>query len=237
MWKGKNKAATFSFDDGVTQDCRLVQILNKYGLKATFNINSGLLGVDGNLERNGRTVTHNKIKPEEVKALYLGHEIAVHTVNHPTLVGLEESQIIYEVEEDRKALEKLCGYPIVGMAYPNGPNDDRVAKIIENNSPIKYSRTVTSTHSFNVQKENLLRYNPTVYYIEECFEEIVDKFLNSNDGEEQLLYIWGHSYEMDAGYISWEKFERICQKLAGKENVFYGTNKEVLLPQYCKEDK
>lgn len=229
MWNGKKKAITFSFDDGVTQDIRLVQILNKYGLKATFNLNSGLFGNVRNLERNGRVITHNKIKSEEVKSLYAGHEIAVHTVNHPTLVGLPEEQIVYEVEEDRKALEKLCGYPIVGMAYPNGPNDDRVAEIIKNNSPIKYSRTVTSTYSFKIQKENLLRYNPTVYYIEDCFEEIVDKFLANDSEEDQLLYIWGHSYEMDAEYISWEKFERICQKLAGKENVFYGTNKEVLL--------
>ena len=229
MWNGKKKAITFSFDDGVTQDFRLVEMFNKYGLKGTFNLNSGVLGGKGELERNGRTVSHNKISAAEVKTLYLGHEIAVHTVNHPTLVGLPEEKIIFEVEEDRKTLEKLCGYPIVGMAYPNGPNDDRVATIIQRNTPICYARTVTSTYSFKVQKENLLRYNPTVYYIEDCFEEIVDKFLKSQDKDEQLLYIWGHSYEMDAGFISWEKFERICEKLAGKEDVFYGTNKEVLL--------
>ena len=42
MWNGKNKAITFSFDDGVTQDKRLVEMLDKYGLKATFNINRQL---------------------------------------------------------------------------------------------------------------------------------------------------------------------------------------------------
>ena len=229
MWNGKKKAVTFSFDDGVTQDIRLVEILNKYGLKGTFNLNSGRLGCKGELKRNGRIVSHNKIHPNQVRSLYAGHEIAVHTVNHPTLVGLPEEQIIFEVEEDRKALEELCGYPIVGMAYPNGPNDDRVAKIIEDHSPIRYSRTVDSTYSFTPQKDKLLRYNPTVYYIEDCFEEIVDKFLARQEDTEQLLYIWGHAYEMDAEYISWEKFERICQKLAGKEDIFYGTNKEVLL--------
>lgn len=229
MWKGKKKAVTFSFDDGVTQDIRLIEMLNRYGLKGTFNLNSGLLGLPGGLERNNRKVNHTKIKASEVKALYEGHEIAVHSLTHPTLVGLDEETIIRQVEEDRKALEQLCGYPIVGMAYPNGPNDDRVAKIIADNSPIRYSRTVTSTYSFVPQKENLLRYNPTVYYIEDCLEEIVDKFLASEGEEEQLLYIWGHSYEMDAEYISWEKFEEICKKLSGHEDIFYGTNKEVLL--------
>ena len=230
MWNGKLKAITFSFDDGVTQDVRLVEILNKYGLKCTFNLNSGLFGGQNNLEINGRWVTHNKVHPEEVKALYAGHEVAVHTVNHPSLVALNEEGIVREVEEDRKALEKLVEYPIVGMAYPGGANDDRVAEIIGKNSPILYSRTVKSTHSFTVQKENLLRYDPTVYYIEDCFEDIVDEFLAIRDPKEpQLLYIWGHSYEMDAECISWEKFERICKKLSGHADVFYGTNQEVLL--------
>ena len=44
MWNKKNKAITFSFDDGVQQDKRCVEILNKYGLKATFNINSARFG-------------------------------------------------------------------------------------------------------------------------------------------------------------------------------------------------
>ena len=47
MWNGKNKAVTFSFDDGVLQDKRTIEILNKYGLKATFNLNSGKFGTNG----------------------------------------------------------------------------------------------------------------------------------------------------------------------------------------------
>ena len=31
MWNGKTKAITFSFDDGITQDIRLIEILNKHG--------------------------------------------------------------------------------------------------------------------------------------------------------------------------------------------------------------
>lgn len=72
MWNGKKKAITFSFDDGGTQDFRLVQIFNKYGLKATFNLNSGLLGGKRELERNGRIVTHNKIAVENVKCCMRG---------------------------------------------------------------------------------------------------------------------------------------------------------------------
>ena len=230
MWHGKKKAVTFSFDDGVTQDIRLIEILNKYGLKSTFNLNSELLGKDGVLDRNGKRVSHIKINPEDVQRVYAGHEVAVHTLTHPNLTALDKEEIIRQVAEDRENLSKLCGYDVVGMAYPCGGvnNDDRVAEIICENTPIGYARTITSTYTFDKQ-ENLLRFNPSVYYIEPCFEEIVDKFLALETEEEQLLYIWGHSYEMDAEYISWEEFERICAKLAFHEDIFYGTNKEVLL--------
>lgn len=42
MWNGKKKAVTFSYDDGIVYDKHLVEILNKYGLKCTFNLNSGV---------------------------------------------------------------------------------------------------------------------------------------------------------------------------------------------------
>lgn len=229
MWNGKKKALTFSFDDGVTQDIRLLEILNKYGLKGTFNLNSGMLGLPNKLDRNGGTVSHNKVQPSQVKALYAGHEVAVHTLTHPTLTPLTEEAIVYQVEEDRKALEAMVGYPIVGMAYPNGPNDDRVAGIIQKHTPIRYSRTVESTFDFTPQKTNLLRYNPTVYYIQPELDDLVDRFLADDSNDDKLLYIWGHSYEMDAGLITWEHFEEICKKLSGHDDIFYGTNKEVLL--------
>ncbi len=230
MWNGKKKAVTFSFDDGVTQDIRLIEILNKYGLKATFNLNSEFLGLDGTLDRNGRTVRHDKIAPDKVKEIYAGHEVAAHTLTHPFLPSCSDEEIIRQVETDRQNLSKLCGYEVVSMAYPCGGenNNDRVAEIIKNNTGIKLARTITSTHGFGKQ-ENLFRFNPTVYYVDECLEEIVEAFLALDDSAPSLLYVWGHSYEMDAEYITWEKFEKVCQRLAFHNDIFYGTNKEVLL--------
>ena len=109
MWNGKKKAITFSFDDGVTQDIRLIEIFNKYGLKGTFNINSGLLGLPGELVRNGEKINHTKVKASEVKSIYQGHEVAVHTLTHPNLTTLDEETIIRQVEEDRMALSNLSG--------------------------------------------------------------------------------------------------------------------------------
>ena len=227
MWNNKKKAITFSFDDGVLQDIRMIEILNKYGLKCTFNLNSGALGMEGRLPSG---VNHTKVDASKVKEIYAGHEVAVHTRTHPNLTGLTEEEIIFQVEEDRKVLSQLCGYEVIGMAYPCGGvnNDDRVAEIIRKHTGVKYARTITSTHGFDKQ-ENLLRFNPSVYYVSENFEEIVDKFLALETDKPQLLYIWGHSYEMDEERITWENFDRICKKMSGREDIFYGTNKEILL--------
>lgn len=40
---GKKKAFNVTYDDGVLQDIRFVDLLNKYHLKGTFNLNSGLM--------------------------------------------------------------------------------------------------------------------------------------------------------------------------------------------------
>lgn len=231
MWNGKLKAITFSFDDAVEQDIRLVKMLNEYRLKATFNLNSGLLGIRRKATYKCKPIRQDKILPSQVAELYQGHEVAAHTVLHVDLPEQTDDMIVKQVEEDRKALEALCGYPIVGMAYPNGGNDDRVAKIIRENSPIRYARTVLSTYAFDRQ-ENLLRFNPSVYWCEkDRLDEVVDRFLALETETPQLLYIWGHAYELDSDWYTWEDFERLCKKVSGRREIFYGTNAECLLTE------
>ena len=154
----------------------------------------------------------------------------MHTLTHPNLTRLDDETVAYQVENDRRMLSELAGYEVVGMAYPCGGvnNDDRVASVIREQTGVKYARTITSTHRFDRQ-DNLYRFDPSVYYVEDCLESIVDEFLALKAENPQLLYIWGHSYEMDAEYISWERFEEICKKLSGHADIFYGTNRETLL--------
>lgn len=226
---GKKKAVTFSYDDGVLQDIRLIEIFNKYGLKCTFNLNSKLLGNYGELVINGQCIPHLKVNPEDVRNVYAGHEVAVHTLSHPNLTNLGEKDIIRQVEEDRLNLSELCGYEVIGMAYPCGGtnNDDRVAEIIKNNTGVQFSRTITSSHSFDLQ-ENLYRFNPTVYHNGEWDKmvELAEEFINLETDEPQLLYIWGHAYEFDI-HDTWDKFDEFCKMLSGHDDIFYGTNREV----------
>lgn len=231
-FEGKFKAITFSFDDGVTQDIRLIEILNKYGLKATFNLNSSYLGMEGELDRNGHIVRHDKNPVNKIAEIYKGHEVAAHTLTHPNLTYVkDDSAVEWQVEQDRKTLSSIVGYDVQCMAYPcGGINcDDRVEKIIRNKTGIRFARTVNSSYSFDVP-ENLLKYDPTVYYIEkDKLFELGEKFINLKPDKPQVFYIWGHSYEMDAEYISWEEFEKFCKMISGLNDVFYGTNSQVFL--------
>ncbi len=227
----KKKAITFSYDDGVTQDIRLIELLNKYGLKCTFNLNSELLSQKGMLIREGKRIAHYKIHAEDVKHIYEGHEVAVHTLTHPNLTQCDDKEIIRQVETDRLNLSGLVGYEVVGMAYPCGGvnNDDRVASIIKENTGVKYSRTITSNNRFDLQ-ENLYRFDPTVYHLN--FEEMMQsgrEFIELKTEEPKVFYIWGHSYEMDYGADHWVKLEDFFKLISNKEDIFYGTNKEVLL--------
>ena len=231
MFQGKMKAVTFSYDDGVTQDQRLIKLFNKYGLKCTFNINSGRLGVPGALIREDVTVAHVKPRACEVRAIYEGHEIAGHTLTHPDLTKLSDEEIVREVEEDRLALSEIAGYEVVGMAYPGGSGciDGRVTEVIRKNTGIRYARTTTSTYNFDLQ-EDLIVFNPTVYHHFEWDKlfSLGEEFLSLKPDRPQLFYIWGHAYEFDI-HCEWERFEDFCRMISGRSDIFYGTNREVLL--------
>ncbi len=231
MFDGKMKAVTFSYDDAVTQDKRLIEIFHKYDLKATFNLNSGLLGTAGSLVREGVTVAHVKPRANEVRAIYEGHEIAAHTLTHPTLKNLPDEEIIRQVEEDRLALSDLTGYEVLGMAYPNGTEyiDARTVRLIREHTGIRYARTTTNTGNFELQSE-LLEFNPTVYHHNHWKQmfTLAEEFITLTPAEPKLFYIWGHAYEFDI-YNDWGKMEEFCRMIGGKKDIFYGTNREVLL--------
>ena len=231
MFNGKMKALTFSYDDGVTQDQRLISLFNKYGMKATFNLNSELLGKPGSLLREGVTVAHVKPLPEEVRGIYEGHEVASHTLTHPMLPDQSDDEIIRQVEQDRLNLSELVGYEIVGMAYPGGGVNfnAHVADVIREHTGIKYARTTISNYSFDPQSD-LLVFKPTVYHHREMdeLERLADEFIALKPDTPKIMYVWGHAYEFDI-HNDWDRFENILKRLSGHDDIFYGTNKEVLL--------
>lgn len=218
------KAVTFSYDDGVESDIRLLEIFNKYGIRATFNLNSAL-AEEGYQWTTSKGMTIKRMTPKGLKQLYEGHEIAVHGARHlwPSKIETKEG-FIKEFFEDILALDDLFDKRIQGMAYAFGDFNEQTKKYLKGLG-LNYGRTVKNTHSFDLQSD-LLEFNPTCHHDDENIFEIIERFTALDADKPQILYIWGHSYEFDEKN-NWDRIEKICKMLAGREDIFYGTNTEV----------
>lgn len=223
MWtanKKYRKALTFSFDDGITDDIRLIGILNKYGLKGTFNLNSGLLS-DINVWYKSETKDVHHINITEHMHLYDGHEVASHTVTHGLLIDLPYETIYNEYYLDKLYLEALFGYKIKGVAFPYAVFDENTIKVLRDLG-IVYARPCIDTYDFSVPTE-LPVIHSTCHFKHDRVSELADKFLSDDSDEDKLFYIWGHSYELMTE-AEWINFEKLCSKLSGQKDVYYCTN-------------
>lgn len=228
--EGCRKAVTLSYDDGVVQDVRLVNVLDKYGLKATFNLNSGPMA-EAEERENGR------LNIAQAKELYGGtdHEVAIHTVWHPSLVDLSPQEIQWQVAEDQHALETIFGKPIRGMAYPFGTHNEAVIDSLKQMG-IAYARTANSTGGFALP-DNWLQWTATCHHGDTRLWELTDRFLDdsSEDGIDSpplLFYLWGHSYEFD-NQKNWDVLEIFGRKMGKRSNIWYATNLEIY--EYVEE--
>ena len=229
-WNGKKKALTFSYDDGILFDRRLVELFNRYGMKCTFNLNSGIQTAANVFRKEGAAgeVAISRMNMAELPALYAGHEVAVHSLTHPHLEALDEATVENELLQDKKNLEALFGTEVKGMAYPYGTYTDTVIRVAERVG-LRYARTVAATHRFDVPAPGTLMTLPaTCHHNDAQLTELGRAFLESDPAEPQLFYVWGHSYEF-ALNDNWAVIEDFCRMMAGRDDIFYGTNAEVLL--------
>lgn len=225
---GRAKAFTLSYDDGVEQDVQLMSIFDKYGLKCTFNINSGSYAAEGTVFAPGNV--HRHLTEAATLATYKDtpHEVAIHTYNHPHLECLSSAEVVYQVMRDRDNLENMFGRPIRGMAYPYGTFNDTVVEALRA-CGVVYSRTTVSTESFDIPKD-WLRLPATCHHQNPRLMELGEKFVDMKLGDSthppKLFYLWGHSYEFEQR-DNWELIENFCAFISGREDIWYATNMEI----------
>ena len=218
---GKVKAVTLSYDDNVEADVRLVQTMKKYGLKGTFNVNSGRFGKGGEY----------KLSADEMKEIFLenGMEIAVHGLHHRFMTELPDGVRSYEVIKDREQLEELTGGIVRGMAYAFGSYDDKVVETLKH-AGIAYARTTVSTEKFDIPKD-WLRLPATCHHRNPRLFDLAESFINYSVTEAwrkrpQLFYLWGHSYEFN-DCNNWDVIEKFAEMTGGRDDVWYATNIEI----------
>ena len=220
---GKTKALNFSYDDGVTQDVRFVELLNRYGMKATFNLNSKLL-LDGFTWEHPCGKTISRLPKDVIVSLYDGHEIASHTATHPMMETICEEVILEEMVSDRNKLEEIFGREVVGFALPFSYHDARVYRCSQT-AGFEYARISEASPDFSIP-EDFHRWTGTLFHLDGRMDETVDAFL-CTDKELALFQPIGHSYDLDV-HEKWEWFESILKKLKADDSIWTATHIEIV---------
>ncbi len=221
---GKPKAITLSYDDGMSQDIKLVELMKKYGFKGTFNLNAGAIPPEGYVPKADKypprlyASTYKKIFTPDIA------EVACHGYTHIPPGMVPSAVFAGETINDREALEEIFGGIIRGYAYPCGVYTDEAVEILKN-AGICYARTTVSTERFDLPKD-WLRLPATCHHNNPRLMELAEQFDTPVKRDARLFYLWGHSYEFDDDN-NWDVIEEFFRRLGGKDDIWYATNIEV----------
>ena len=184
------KIFLISFDDGTVWDRRFVALLNKYGIKATFNLNSGL--EDFVWQYEDRFPVRRQILADTVE-LYRGHEIASHSLHHHWLNTLTPPQLSREVGDDCAALKQLFGLQEIGFGVPFTACNEREVNIIR--KYVRYIRLSEFSDSFAPPADP---YHIPIHalYNQPDIRERIAAFARSSLPA-ALFVMAGHSYELE----------------------------------------
>ena len=233
------KYFVWSFDDGLQQDKKIIEILRKYGMGATFHLNSALLGHEQMIGRIGNlgiheyqlaayqqkkfhllpAVSHYRIPADEISQVYQGFEVASHTAHHVNCRKVSAQELKKEVQSDQKILSKLTGQKIRGFAYPFGAYQKNTPQLLQKWG-IKYARTASLTHTFDFPSDPL-KLPMTSWLCMKSARQKIQSFidLQLEEKSDAFFLMFGHGYELDfqTPESNWQKFEAICEQLANQE--------------------
>ena len=230
--EGKPKAVTLSYDDGPHFDLPMLDILDKYGIKCTFNLNSVRM-----TEGRPDTVTIEDVK---TRMLAKGHEIAVHGARHRAPGNIRPIDCIRDVLDCRIWMEQTFDMIIRGMAYPDSGithiergTDYETIRTCLKDLDIAYSRTLAGDNNTFTLPNDWYAWLPTAHHdnpkaIEYAEEFVAIDYTNRYGASRwpRLFYLWGHSYEFDRNN-NWDRMETLCRILSGKDDIWYATNIEI----------
>jgi peptidoglycan-N-acetylglucosamine deacetylase len=178
------------WDDGVVDDVRLIDILLKYGAKASFNLNFGS-------HQNTRYLSWKyqdrkevwKLALPELRDVYAGFLVANHTLTHAWPTRIPEAEMRRDIFAGREALEQHFGYPVTGFAYPFGDYNEAVKAAVRESGAV-YART--TKNSANVfPPEDSMAFHSSCHHAALEFWEKYEQ-VKIQDG---VFYFWGHTYE------------------------------------------
>jgi peptidoglycan/xylan/chitin deacetylase (PgdA/CDA1 family) len=128
-WTGRT--AVITFDDGYVDNLAACEELQKRGMRATWFIVSGSVGLPPQWPADGRPPGRLLNAIELCSMQESGMEIGSHTVNHIRLTEVDDMQLMHELTDSKSRLEDILGNAITSFAYPYGAWDDRCAAAVK----------------------------------------------------------------------------------------------------------
>lgn len=225
--EGRQKVFTLSYDDANVLDKKLVAMMRKYGVKGTFNINSG---DPRDPEVPDDHIAWIRMPLEEAVEVYGDDmEIAIHGRTHPYWVNLPTNLALQDILEDRRALEKATGKIIRGAAYPYGTTNADVLEALRL-CGIAYCRTIGmgTSRKLGDLPEDFLRLHPTCHHKDPKLMELAERLVNRTPvGKLWMLYVYGHTFEFEKDG-NWDVMENLLKTVSGHDDIWYATNLEMV---------
>ena len=205
------KIVALSFDDGTIYDLRFIELLNKYNIRATLNLNSKL----DNFVWYFSETPIERLKLNEVVEKYDGHEVCSHSLTHPYFSSLSKEEIIRQVKEDCENLSKIFNRDINAFAFPFHDQTEEHIQILKENLNLNYIRYSYFEESYLPKDRYHIPLN-ALYNDNDLYEKL-EKFKN-NDLDNSLFVIAGHSYEFEVRN-EWERIEELLKYLSSNKDI------------------
>ncbi|MBE6131830.1 MAG: hypothetical protein E7180_00365 [Erysipelotrichaceae bacterium] len=210
-----------TFDDGTIYDKRFIEILNKYNIPCSFNLNSGL---DDFIWYFNEEKEIRRLNLEENKNIYENHEVCSHSYTHPYFIDLNENQIIEQVNKDIQRLEKIFNREITTFAFPFTEWNDEIINIIKEKTKIKNIRISKISNDYLPQDRFHIHLN--AFYDDYDIYKKLEEY-SKNNLENALFTIVGHSYEFEVKN-DWNKIENLLKYLSSNKDILVTTLEEAI---------
>jgi len=200
------------WDDGVLNDLKVAEICRKYGAKATFNLNPGLMEND---KRVQRYKYHDfdvwKLGFNELPSVLEGFKVASHTMNHVNADSVPVEVFLAQALDARHKLEDLFQMDAPGFAWPCGKTTDGTVDELAA-AGFAYGRTTLNVEQV-VPVAQPMRLHSNCHFLNKDFWTIFEKAKPCG-----IFYFWGHSYEMMDNEEMWKEYENKIATLSADPN-------------------
>jgi len=112
---------TTSWDDGHKLDLKLAKLLKKYGIRGTFYISP----------KNREFREEDFLSDDEIIKLNRDFEIGAHTMTHPRLTKISETEAFNEIIDSKKYLEDLIREEVQCFCYPGGAYNKKIKELVK----------------------------------------------------------------------------------------------------------